>query len=253
MRVLVTGGTGEVARGVMPFLEKDFDLRLLSIDPPGNDARHIQADVLDWDALSQAMQGVDAVLHLAVATGHSGTFEDDRFNDVRFDVNVKGAFHVFEIARRLNIKRVVHVSSVMAVWGHGMKAHAQGIKHLVPGDLPPWPVGTYALTKALGEKIAAHYSEFMDVVVVRISRPFDPQHPPSTLRPQQIPFPDLAQALSKALTVKISKFEVVTIVGHSSRPIWDLAEAKQALGYEPKYYLDDLGIPFAEPFDVKRE
>jgi hypothetical protein len=33
--VLVTGASGEVARGVLPFLEREFDLRLLALDPPG--------------------------------------------------------------------------------------------------------------------------------------------------------------------------------------------------------------------------
>lgn len=266
MLVLITGATGEVARGVLPYLEKDFDLRLLSLDAPGDDPRRIQADILDWDALTRAMNGADAVLHLAVAPGHSGTYEDDRFNDMRFDVNVKGTFHVFEVARRLRVKRVVHVSSIMAVWGHGLHKHSQAIKKLVPGNASPFPVGTYALTKALGEDIARHYAvssedktrlqHAMEAIILRISRPFDPDDPElvrRSYRPQQIPFPDLAQAFTKALTVPLKKFEVVTIVGASSRPIWDLADAKRVLGYKPQYNLDDLRITFAEPFEVKQE
>src|SRR5580704_8107907 len=112
--VLVTGATGEVGRGVVPLLEGQFPLRLLSLDPTGEDPRRLQADLLDRPALASALQGAVAVLHLAVAPGHSGTYEDDAFNDRRFDVNLKGTFHVFETARRLGIRRVVHVSSVMA-------------------------------------------------------------------------------------------------------------------------------------------
>src|SRR5438105_9256930 len=96
--VLVTGATGEVAREVVPLLEKEFDLRLLSLDLADDDPRRIQADILDWGALARAMNGVDAVLHLAVASGHSGAFEDEAFDDVRFDVNVKGTYHVFAAA-----------------------------------------------------------------------------------------------------------------------------------------------------------
>src|SRR5687767_12996598 len=103
MHVLITGATGEVARGVWPFLSSHFRLRALALDKERplwlpTDAVYIGADLLEWRALPQAMTGVDAVLHLAVATGHSGTFEEDNFNDVRFDVNVKGTFHVFELA-----------------------------------------------------------------------------------------------------------------------------------------------------------
>jgi uronate dehydrogenase len=245
--VLATGATGEVCRGVLPPLERDFSLRLLSLDPPGDDPRRIQADLLDWTALAAAMQGTSAVLHLAVATGHSGVYEDDCFNDLRFDVNVKGTFHVFESARRAGVKRVVHVSSLMVLWGHRAE-------RFVPGDAPPRPVGTYALTKQLSEQVAEHYSRAhgMEVVTLRIAAPLDVENAAGKLvRPQQVPFPDLAQAFSRALTVPLPEYAALTIVGESSRRMWDLGPAKRLLGYEPRYRLDDLGVIWAEPFDVK--
>jgi uronate dehydrogenase len=275
--VLVTGGTGEVARGVLPFLEKEFDLRLLALDPAGDDPRRIQADLLDWDALARAMNGVDAVLHLACATGHSGTYEEDVFNDLRFDVNVKGTFHVFETARRLRVRRVVHVSSLMVTWGEGMLRQSleEGHPELaaeadlppVAGDARPTPVGSYALTKALGEAIASYYSQpaqealsryysrdSLEVIALRMAAPLDldsPEFRRKPVRPQQVPFPDLAQAFVKALTVPLYRFEVVTIVGDSSRRLWDLTPARSVLGYRPAYYLDDLGVTFADPFAVE--
>jgi hypothetical protein len=42
--VLVTGATGEVARGVLPHLESQFDLHLLAPDVTGDDPRHLRAD-----------------------------------------------------------------------------------------------------------------------------------------------------------------------------------------------------------------
>jgi uronate dehydrogenase len=263
--VLVTGATGEVARGVLPYLEKHFDLRLLSLDPPGEDPRRVQADILDWDALARAMNGVDAVLHLAVASGHSGTFEEDAFNDRRFDVNVKGTFHVFATAERLRIRRVVYVSSVMATWGYGLQSR-EGI---IRGDAAAFPVGTYALTKALGEEIALYFATRADVeepgpnlrrgppplevITLRIAGPLnldDPEVREKLVRPQQVPFPDLAQSFWKALTVPLRGYRVVTIAGRSSKTRWDLRPAKRVLGYRPQYNLDDLGLKFADPFDV---
>ncbi len=271
MLVLITGATGEVGRGVVPLLEKDFDLRLLSLDPPGDDPRRIQADILDWEALARAMNGVDAVLHLAVAPGHSGTYEDDAFNDRRFDVNVKGTYHVFEAARRLRIPRVVHVSSLMVVWGELLAQKTPGEK-LISGYAPPWPVGTYALTKTFGERIAEYFAKGVDrtaaeahatairrdyplhVLVLRITAPLDLHAPDlrhKTIRPQQIPFPDLAQAFRKALTVPLPPFAIVTVSGASSRQVVDLEPARWLLGYEPVHYLDDLGVTFAPASEVE--
>jgi uronate dehydrogenase len=247
--VLVTGATGEVGRGVLPWLQERFSLRLLSIDPPGDDPRRIQADLLDWNALSAALHGVEAVLHLAIATGHNGVYEDDALNDRRFDVNVKGTFHVFEAARRAKVRRVVHVSSLMVVWGYGRVGP-------VPGDAPPRPIGTYALTKTLTEDIARHYAEsqHMEVITLRITKPLDindPEQLRRPVRPQQIPLPDLAQAFERALTVPLERYEIVTIVGESSLRIWDLGPARRVLGYEPQYRLDDFVENWADPFVVE--
>ncbi|MBI1917223.1 MAG: NAD(P)-dependent oxidoreductase [Planctomycetes bacterium] len=244
--VLITGVSGEVGRGVVPLLERQFELRLLALDEP-HDPRGVCADLLDWEALSRALEGVEAVLHLAVAPGYPGTYEDDAFNDLRFDVNVKGTFHVFEAARRAGVRRVVHVSSLMVVWGYGAET-------MVLGDAPVRPVGTYALTKALGEEIARHYaSRGLEVVTLRIAAPLDISDPKlrhKPVRPQQVPFPDLAKAFALALTVPLSGYEVVTIVGESSRRVWDLGPARRVLGYVPQYRLDDLGVQFADAFDV---
>jgi uronate dehydrogenase len=246
--VLVTGATGEVAGGVIPWLEKQFPLRLLALEPTGDDARRVQTNVLDWKALPRAMRGAQAVLHLAVAQGHSGTYEDDTFNDLRFDVNVKGTFHVFESARRAGVRRVVHVSSLMVVWGYGRQGP-------IAGDAPPRPVGTYALTKTLAEQIAEHYARAhgLEVIVLRIAAPLDPAtlgRRSKPIRPQQIPYCDLAQAFARALTVPLQGFQVATIVGESSRRIWDLEPARRILGYEPQILLDDLTETFADPYDV---
>jgi uronate dehydrogenase len=250
MLVLVTGATGEVGRGILPWLQERFALRLLSLDsPPDGDPRCIQADLLDWDALAAALRGVASVLHLAIAPGHTGTYENDAFNDLRFDVNVKGTFHLFEAARRAKVRRVVYVSSLMVVWGHGKVGP-------VPGDAPPRPVGTYALTKMLAEQIARHYAEnhHMEVLTLRIAAPLDindPERLRQPVRPQQVPLPDLAQAFVRALTVPLQRYEVVTIVGESSRRVWDLGPARRVLGYEPRYRLDDLGVTWADPFAVE--
>jgi hypothetical protein len=276
--ILITGATGAVGRGVLPFLEKHFELRLLALDAAGDDPRWIRADILDRPALARAMNGVDAVLHLAVATGHSGTFEDEAFNDLRFDVNVKGTYHVFEAARRLRVRRVVLVSSVMVTWGYGLFEPDK----LIPGNAAPIPVGTYAMTKMLAEGIARYYAADLDqeanalsaprrgsrrgkdpdvqkpveVLTLRIAAPLDltdPDLSSKPVRPQQVPFPDLAQAFRLALTVPLDRNEVVTIVGESSQRLWDLEPARRVLGYQPQYNLDDLGLKFAMPFAVEEE
>jgi uronate dehydrogenase len=188
------------------------------------------------------------VLHLAVASCHAGTYDDDAFNDLRFDVNVKGTFHLLVAAARAGVRRVVLVSRLMVVWGYGAAQSAAG-------DAPPRAAGTYALTKALAEQLGEHFARTagMEVVVLRIAAPLDVDAPDlcrRPVRPQQVPLPDVAQAFFLALTVPLTGFHVVTIVGESSRRVWDLGPARRLLGYEPQIRHDELGVTLADPFEV---
>jgi uronate dehydrogenase len=136
----------------------------------------------------------------------------------------------------------------MVVWGHGSEV-------LVPGDAEPRPHGTYALTKMLGEQVARYYAAAggLEAITLRIAAPLDIAAGDlrgRQVRPQQVPVPDLAQAVALALTVPLSRYEVVTIVGESSRRRWDLEPARRVLGYQPRHRLDDLGVTFADYFDA---
>ncbi len=199
--VLVTGANGYVATGVLPRLQECFNLRLFDKETPKHllqNTQFVQGDLLDWSALEGALSGVSAVLHLAIAPGHSGTFENDSFNDLRFDVNVKGTYHVLETARRKKVKRVVHVSSAMVTWGHAQHLRSLEMEQKVPGNAPPRPIGTYALTKALSEEITRHYGQEhgMKIMTLRITAPLDVSSSDWKAKPvrhQQIRFHDLAQ------------------------------------------------------------
>lgn len=248
-RVLVTGATGEVGRLVVPRLRERFELRLLS-RRPHDGPEWVVADITSLDdRLLRAMEDIDAVLHLAIATGQTGIYEDDAFNKERFQVNVYGTYAVFEAARRQGVPRVIHCSSLMVLWGYGRPPDGS----LVPGDAPPRPVGTYALTKALAEEIARHFSRIapMDVLVLRTAAPLDPDDPRwqrMPVPPQRVPVVDLYRAFELALTRPLPRFGVVTIVGESNQRVWDLEPARRILGYEPSVRLEDLGLQLGDPF-----
>ena len=60
-------------------------------------------------------------------------------------------WNVLEAARRVGVKRFIYTSSLMVVWGYEPPAW-------VASDAPPRPVGTYALTKRLGETMCEHFA-----------------------------------------------------------------------------------------------
>ncbi len=244
MKILLTGATGTIGRKLISALEQQHELRLLSRRKISDDPRWQQVDISDIDQVHRATEGMDAVIHLAIATGYEGDYEDDPFNRQRLDINVKGTYNLFEAARQASVKRVVHTSSLTVVWGYPAP-------QWVESNAPAKPVGTYALTKHLAEQIAEYYAtqHNLSVICLRIPKPInidDPQSRTEPILPQWIAFPDLIKAYKLALEIPDITHETVTLVGESSKRRWDLSLAEKVLGYRPQYRLEDLGYILRE-------
>jgi uronate dehydrogenase len=241
MRILITGAAGLIGRELTRALG-EHELRLGDVRPIAGDPRFVPLDVTDPAQVQQAVAGMDAVIHLAIAGGREGDFEDDAFNQLRFDVNVRGTYNVAAAAGQAGVRRFVHTSSIMVVWGYRPP-------RWVAADAPPRPVGTYALTKQLAEEVCRYAARLhrMSTVCLRIAKPIaldDPYWKSRPIRPQFVPFPDLVAAYRSALTAKAIDFEIVTIVGESDRRRWDLSKAERLLGYRPAVRLDECGYIF---------
>lgn len=248
MRLLITGAAGYVGRHVTRGLESSFDLRLADVQPVAGDSRFVAADVTSLQDMLRVTEGMDAVLHLAVASGVEGEVEDDAFNQRRFDVNVKGTFAVLEAARRCGARRVVHTSSIMVTWGY-----PKGER--MAGAAAARTRGTYSLTKHLAEMTCEHFARThgLSIVCLRIPRPIDVHDPRwrgRRLRPQWLPFDDLIRAFRLALTVPNIGFEVATVVGVHPRCPWDLSRAREVLGYEPTIRLEEMGFDIGDVDEV---
>jgi uronate dehydrogenase len=244
MRVLITGAAGYVGRQVTRGLESLYELRLVDVQSFDGEPRYVSADVTRLDDMLRVMDGIDAVVHLAVASGLEGDVEDDALNPLRFDVNVKGTYNVLEAARRCGVRRVVHTSSIMATWGYPAGER-------IVSDAPPRTVGTYSLTKGLAESVCEHFARNhgLSIVCLRIPKPIDPDEPRwqgRPLRPQWLAFADLIQAYQLALTAGGIGFEIITVVGESAQRRWPLDKAQRLLGYRPAASLEQMGFPIGD-------
>lgn len=123
MHVLVTGGAGFIgSHSVEALLGAGFKVRVLDDFSTGqrenlaavaDRVEIIEADVRDEVDVTLAMQGIDAVLHLAAVVSVPVSVENMGFAHA---VNATGALNVMEVARRSGVRRVVYASSA-AVYG----------------------------------------------------------------------------------------------------------------------------------------
>jgi len=166
VRALVTGAAGFIGAHVVAALcERGAAVRALDVRepatlPPGAD--FVRADLLDRDALRRALDGVDAVFHLAALYSYSR-----RDAGAMERVNVAGARAVLEAA---GARRVVHTSSC-ATCGPvaGRAATEQDAPAAFELRVP------YKATKLAGERLAlAAAAAGADVVVVNPTTPVGP-------------------------------------------------------------------------------
>jgi nucleoside-diphosphate-sugar epimerase len=158
MRVLVTGASGMLGRATATALvERGDEVTVLQRRPAGLPGREVLGDVADPAVVARAVDGQDAVLHLAAKVDVTGRWAEY----VR--ANIEGTRTVVDACRRAGVGRLVHVSSPSVAHG-GAALVGVGAG---PAD-PERARGHYARSKAVAERAAlAADSAALAVLVVR--------------------------------------------------------------------------------------
>jgi nucleoside-diphosphate-sugar epimerase len=177
-QVLVTGIGGLVGRTLAPMLTDDYEVTGFDVQDPALDVPCITGDLRDSEAVAEACQGMDAVIHVAALHGQAWREAGD---DTGFEVNVVGTKNVLEGAGRARAERVVFTSSIWAT-GHGAPAP----DYLpIDEDLRRQPAELYGLTKTLGEQMCRYATaqHGMSTICLRAGgiRPADAYGPGQTV------------------------------------------------------------------------
>lgn len=153
-RVLVTGGAGYVGSSLVPaLLARGYEVVVLDLYLYGQDLfaaergpalREIVGDIRDPEAVATALEGVDAVIHLAcISNDPSYDLDPALGRSINYD-----AFRpLVRAAKAAGVRRFVYASSSSV---YGVKAERD-----VHEDLPLEPLTDYSKYKALCETVLA--------------------------------------------------------------------------------------------------
>lgn len=222
MRVAITGSSGQVGTLLAPRLTS-FDLRLLDLVPPSTGrGEYVRVDICDTEAMTEALQGSDAVVHLAGQRRVSASWAELE------QPNIVGLVSTFEAAHRAGVGKVVFASSNHVT---GMYDREQAWPF--GPEVPIRPDSLYGATKAFGEALGRYYSDkfAMSVVCLRfgwvLERPHNEQARWQWLSPD-----DLARLVSGAILSDV-RFGIYYGVSNNTQRHWSVENARRDLGYEP--------------------
>lgn len=131
---------------------------LKNLNPTGIEV--VQADVLDYESLKRAFEGVSQVYHLAAV---SGVEETRRMPEQAWEVNTRGTLNVLRAALENKVQKVLVTSTC----------------HVVGSDI-------YAASKRAAEEICNVYADKIDIVITRAYNHYGPRQRPEWLIPKII-------------------------------------------------------------------
>jgi nucleoside-diphosphate-sugar epimerase len=257
--VLVTGAAGHIGQAFRRFYgDPEFSgyrLRLTDRSTPipaEADQETIAAELTDYEAVLQATQGCDAVVHLAADTRGSAPWASVLPN------NIEATYNVYEAARACGVSRVVYAST------HHTCGYALGEFGVCGSNkadpLPIRPDSLYAVSKVFGEALGRHYMDAygLSVICLRIGWCHggdDEAAQRQMVEQMKVPrsnFPygveaqiglwisnrDMAQLIDRSLRANIA-YGVYYAASDNAPTILDISSAKLDLGYAPKDRVQD--------------
>jgi len=155
-KILITGGAGFIGRHLADHLVSHGGYEVTVIDNESlGDRRHLDlekvrflpGDLVDRDDVRGALEGQDAVVHLAADTRVMDSIANPQHN---FDNNVIGTFNLLELSRELGVSRIVAASTGGAIIGE--------VAPPVHEEMAPRPTSPYGASKLMLEGYLSAYS-----------------------------------------------------------------------------------------------
>jgi uronate dehydrogenase len=229
-KVLITGAAGRIGQVMRAGLKDRYDLRLMyhrTVLEAVEGEEVAMGSVADMAAIEAAVDGVDAVVHMAGDPSTSAPWESV------LEKNIQGVYCTYEACRKKGVKRVIFAST-----NHVTGFYEQDGAYTTP-EMPERPDSLYGVSKAFGEDLGRYYvDEYgLEVICLRIGS-FQPD---SAVRERKgdrilstwLSHRDCVQLVRCGIEADV-RFGIYYGISGNTRAYWDIQSARQELGYEPE-------------------
>jgi len=229
-KVLITGAAGRIGQVMRTGLKDRYDLRLMyhrTVLEAVEGEEVAMGSVADMVAIEAAVDGVDAVVHMAGDPSTSAPWESV------LEKNIQGVYCTYEACRKKGVKRVIFAST-----NHVTGFYEQDGAYTTP-EMPERPDSLYGVSKAFGEDLGRYYvDEYgLEVICLRIGS-FQPD---SAVRERKgdrilstwLSHRDCVQLVRCGIEADV-RFGIYYGISGNTRAYWDIQSARQELGYEPE-------------------
>jgi dTDP-glucose 4,6-dehydratase len=188
--ILVTGGAGFIGTNFVYYMaNKGYGIVVLdkltyaggkdNLEPLGSKVKLVVGDICDADVVSNALSGIDWVVHFA-AESHNTRSESDP--DTFYKTNVEGTRIMLEEAFKKNVEKFIHISTD-EVYGSINDGYFSEEDKL-PGDSQA--TSAYSKSKAQADDIAQEFGKTRPVMILRPTNNFGPWQYPEKALPRWI-------------------------------------------------------------------
>ena len=240
--VVITGLSGNIGRILYGGLKDKWDIAGIDI----KESRELPIrilDIIDYNSIANAFEGVYGVIHLAANANAGGDWEKI------VGPNIIGTQNVFRASQESGVKKIIFASSNHVTGLYEKEEPYRSIvtgqyKDLNPADIPQIdhtmpvrPDGYYGVSKVFGETLGRYYSEEFGIqvfcirigTVSRNDRPFDVRQYATLFM-----HADLIKLVETCLENETVKFGIFYGVSSNTWKFWDTGHIKDCLGWQPE-------------------
>lgn len=232
MKVLITGAAGRIGRVLTEGLHERYRLRVLynrTVLDQQYDEEIMVANITDLEKMEDAVDGMDAVVHMAGNPSGGASFEET------VEANIVGTHNIYEACKRKGVNRVIFAST-----NHVTGMYEKKGPIYTTWDMPVRPDSYYGASKAYGEALGRYYVDAygLSVICHRIGS-FQPVSEVITRKNDRIlstwfSYKDSVQLTWRSIEAseKIG-FAIYYGISGNTRAYFDLQNAREEIGYEP--------------------